>query len=595
MPQLKLNKTKSVMPSIVEAKQQVNMQNKLKLLALTFLTLSVSLIRAQEREKDTIDTDVVNVVKPYTPTISDAFKIKEIAKLNDSTNAKKKVIKYNIFSIPVASTFTPAKGKAATVDKEKPIKLYDNYASLGVGTYTTILGEVYLNHALSRTERVGGYFSHHSSQGEIEGINFDNNFSETGLNAHYSQKLGDYSWKVDGGLHLQSFNWYGVPDQSLDVFDVGHSFYTAHFGGNINFDDAIFNKGSVLYRRFGDNQKSGENRFILKSEFDVPLNDELINTKVSIDYLGGAFDRSYYVQEELKYSNVTFGLAPSYQMIEDDLTLNLGLNLVYLNDTEASDGKFFIYPKITASYRLVDELMIAFGGIEGGLIQNSYHGFAQENPFVSPTLFIVPTDQAYNVSLGLKGKLSNSISYNISGHYLADNNKALFKANSFLGDAEENYQNGNSFGIVYDDLSTFSVAGELNVDVNRNFKLGMKAQYFAYDSKNEAEAWNLPDIEASLFLDYQISEHWFAGANLFYVGERKDEFREEGILVLPMPTTITLDSYFDVNAHLGYKITDQLSAFAKANNIANQDYQRWLNYPVQGIQFLAGATYQFDF
>jgi len=31
------------------------------------------------------------------------------------------------------------------------------------------------------------------------------------------------------------------------------------------------------------------------------------------------------------------------------------------------------------------------------------------------------------------------------------------------------------------------------------------------------------------------------------------------------------------------------------NNIANQNYQRWMNFPVQGIQFLAGATYQFDF
>ena len=57
----------------------------------------------------------------------------------------------------------------------------------------------------------------------------------------------------------------------------------------------------------------------------------------------------------------------------------------------------------------------------------------------------------------------------------------------------------------------------------------------------------------------------------------------------------TLDSYFDLNAHVGYKLNDQLSFFAKANNIFNQDYDRWLNFPVQGIQLLAGATYQFDF
>jgi len=572
------------------------MQNTLKHIALTIFTLTVTITFAQERENDTIDTDVVNVVKPYTPTISDAFKIKEVPTLNDSTTAKKKEIKYNIFSIPVASTFTPAKGKAANVDKEKPVKLYDNYASLGVGTYTTILGEIYLNHALSNTERVGGYFSHHSSAGDIDGVNFDNNFSETGLNAHYSQKLRDYSWKVEGGFQLQSFNWYGVPDQSIDVFDVDHSFYTANFGGNINFEDAIINKGSVLYRRFGDDQDSGENRFILKTGFDVPVADETINAEVTIDYLGGSFDRNYFVNEELNYSNINFGLAPSYQMIEDDLTLNLGAKFVYLNNTEASDSKFYIYPNITASYRLVDDLLIAYGGIQGGLIQNSYYDFAQENPFVSPTLFIIPTDQTYNTSLGIKGKLSNSVSYNISGHYIADNNKALFKSNPDSGSDQENYQFGNSFGIAYDDLTTFSVAGELNVDVNRNFKLALKAEYFAYDTDNQAEAWNLPDIKASAFLDYQIDEHWFAGANLFFIGERKDEFITGiGTLSLPVSETITLDSYLDANAHLGYKISDELSVFAKANNIVNQDYNRWLNYPVQGIQFLAGATFQFDF
>ena len=572
------------------------MQNRFKYIVLTILSLNVFVSFAQERETDSIDAGTVNVVKPYTPKISDAFKIKETPSLNDSTTAKKKEIKYNIFSIPVASTFTPAKGKAAKVDKEKAVKLYDNYASLGVGTYTTILGEVYLNHALSSTERVGGYFSHHSSAGDIEGVNFDDNFSETRLNAHYSQKLRDYAWKVEGGFQLQSYNWYGLPDQDVDKFDVDHSFYTANFGGNINFEDAIINNGSVLYRRFGDNQDSGENRFVLKSGFDVPVSDELINTEVTFDYIGGSFDRNYYLDEELKYGNFNIGIAPSYQMKQDDLTVNLGVNLVYLNDTEASESKLFIYPNITASYRLVDELMIAYGGIEGGLIQNSYYDFAQENPFVSPTLFVAPTDQTYNTSIGLRGKLSNSLSYNISGHYLADSNRALFKTNSVLGTANENYQLGNSMGVVYDDVSTFSIAGELNVDINRNFKLALKAEYFGYDTNDEAEAWNLPDIEASLFLDYQIDENWFAGANLFFVGERKDQFAiEQSFLPVGSPQTITLDSFFDVNAHVGYKINDQLSAFAKANNIANQDYQRWLNYPVQGIQFLAGATYQFDF
>ncbi|MGJ8594182.1 MAG: TonB-dependent receptor [Aquaticitalea sp.] len=560
---------------------------------------------AQERTKDTLDPEVVTVVKPYTPTVSDAFKIKETPTLDDATTTAKKDIKYNIFSIPVASTFTPAKGKAATVTKAKQEKLYDNYASLGVGNYTTILGEVYLNHELGRGETVGGYLSHHSSGGGIKDVLVEDGFWNTNLNVNYTKKERDYSWTVDGGGLYQKYNWYGLPEGLFDVtladsLDVGHTYIGANIGGKIKFEDSYFKQASVRFKHFGDNLGSGENRFVVKGNVDVPIQDELISTRVTLDYLGGSFDQTFFTEDEIKYGNINFGIAPQYQLTQDDLTLNLGVNLVYLNDTEASKSKLYIYPNITASYRLVDELLIAYGGLEGGLIQNSYEGFAQENPFLSPTLFVSPTDQQYNVLAGIKGKLTNQISYNVNARYFAERSKALYKLNSFYGQATEDYQFGNSYNVIYDDVKTFSFSGELNVDVNRNFKLGAKAEFLSYNIKDEAEAWNLPNIKASLFTDYQIDENWFAGANLFYVGERKDQLSLSGIMTAIgdpslYPSTVALDGYFDANAHVGYRITDQISAFAKVNNIANQDYQRWLNYKVQSIQFLVGATYQFDF
>ncbi|RNC84981.1 MAG: TonB-dependent receptor [Winogradskyella sp.] len=568
---------------------------------ITSLLLVVSFFGfSQERTKDTIDDQKINVIKPYTPTISDAFKIKDKPSLEDANTIKKKEVKYNIFSIPVASTFTPAKGRAAKVDKAKPIKLYDNYASLGVGSYTTILGEVYLNHELSSGENVGGYFSHHSSQGEIDGVLLDNNFSKTGLNVNYSKKLNDFSWKLDLGADLMTYNWYGLPQQFFGPTEAAtidpkiryNSFYV---GGKLNFDDAIIKNGSVRFRRFGDDRDSGENRFVAKTEFDVPIQDEIIATKLRVDYIGGNFERNYITTSGIDYGNVNVSLAPSYQIKQDDLTVDLGIQLTYLNDTEMSDNKLFLYPNIEATYRLVNDILIGYAGVKGDLIQNSYYDFVNENPFVSPTLLVTPTDQQYHGFIGLKGKLSNSVSYNIKGNYFAEESKPLFKANDAQSFATEDYQFGNSFNVVYDNVKTFSVAGELNIDVNRNFKLAIKGEYFNYNTDNEAEAWNLPNVTGSVFLDYQISEKWYMGGSLFFTGERMDESVLLGTLLPPQRTMITLDSFFDANAHLGYNVTDYLSVFGKVNNIANQDYQRWQNFPVQGIQFLAGATYQFDF
>jgi hypothetical protein len=577
------------------------MRKHTKHIILLAITLSVLVTYAQDREKDTIKTGVIDVVRPYTPSISDAFKVKETPNLDDDATTSKKEIKYNIFSIPVASTFTPAKGKAAVVEQKTPEKVYDNYATIGAGSYTTLLGEVYVSHAISRTESFGGYVSHHSSQGGIENVMFDDNFSNSKLNLNYGSHLRDLTWNVEGGFQYQTYNWYGVPESQLvvadtDQIDTGHAFYGAHLGSDVVFKDTYINSASVLYRRFGDNQSSGENRVSAEIKADIPLNrDDELATVLKFDYLGGDFSRSYDVDERLKYGNFNVGLSSAYQLKQDDLTVNLGASVFYLNDTQNSSNKIYIYPNVTATYRLVSDVLIAFGGITGDLIQNSYYGFASENPFVSPTLFIRPTDQSYNAYVGLKGKVSSHVSYNFNGRYMSDRNKALFMNNDIISNSAQDYSYGNSFGVVYDDLKTYSVAGEINVDVNRNFSLGVKAEYFKYTSDTQAEAWNLPDIKGSLFLDYQIDDKWYTGANLFYIGERKDQFFINDGITTTTQSIVTLDSYFDVNAHVGYHINDKLSVFVKGNNLANEGYQRWQNFPVQSIQILGGVTYKFDF
>tara|TARA_B110000902_G_scaffold173725_1_gene197330 strand:- start:74 stop:601 length:528 start_codon:yes stop_codon:yes gene_type:complete len=124
---------------------------------------------------DSIDTQVVTIVKPYTPKISDAFKLKQAPNIMVSEDSQKS-IKYTIFSIPVASTFTPAKGNSIGVKKFKKEKLFQNYTSIGLGNYGTVLGNLYLNHKMGRGETLGGCVEHHSSQGGIHGLQLEDLF-----------------------------------------------------------------------------------------------------------------------------------------------------------------------------------------------------------------------------------------------------------------------------------------------------------------------------------------------------------------------------------------------------------------------------------
>ncbi|TDE29963.1 TonB-dependent receptor [Flavobacterium ranwuense] len=560
------------------------------------------------QKKEQIGTETVNVVKPYTPKISDAFKVKEIPEMDEEGNAKKEKIKYTIFSFPVASTFTPSKGKAEGVEKEKQAHLFKNYATFGVGNYGTFIGELFVNHDINDTDYVGGMFRHHSSEGGIKNVKLEDGFYDTSIDLMYGSNQKDVSWNLDLGYQNQIYNWYGLPanfgstltpqDRATLINGINpqQTYGTISLGGNVAFNGSILNKASLKYNHFSDASGSSENRFYAKPTVEFDIMESAVKTNIIVDYVGGSFKKNYSNTntERVKYGFTNFGIVPSFVMQEDDWTLNIGVGLFYSLDNENSNNKFLVYPQFNASYKVVGDLMIFYAGAEGNLEQNSYMDFVNENPFLSPTLNIAPTDKQYDIFAGLKGKLTNNVSYNIKASYANERNKALFRSNDYNEDAgNDDYAYGNSFQVVYDDMKTLSFYGELKADFSEDVSFGINGTFSSYTNDFQQEAWNMPTIKINSNLDFNITEKWFAGANVFYVGERKDFQINTGSTA--NSAAETLKSYFDVNANVGFKYSERLTAFARANNITNNAYQKWLNYPVQGFQVILGVNYKFDF
>lgn len=579
---------------------------------IAFIVALAGLQGAFAQKKDeNIGTEVVNVVKPYTPTISDAFKVKETPVIEDEDNTQREEIQYNIFSFPVASTFTPSKGKAAGVDRAKKEKLYNNYATLGVGNYGTVNAELFVTENISRNEYVGGMLRHLSSQGGIDDVVLDDKYYNTAIDLTYGNRQQSYNWNADLGYQHKVYNWYGLPDdfvatalpEIIDGIDPQQTYHSFYIGGKIAAKDNFFTDATTQYRRFWDAYGSAENRFYIKPSFDIDVMSEKIKIDFVADYVGGTFENDFYTTTSPEYSHFNLGLQPSLLYQKDDISVQLGAGLFYSMGkmNGESDGRIFIYPQVKASYKVVGDLMVAYAGAEGTLRQNSYADFVNENPFVSPTLAVAPTDQKYDVYVGLKGKLASSVAYNLRGSYMNEDDRALFASNNVLGIGlgleEQGYMYGNSFGLLYDNVKTISFFGELRADFSKSVSFGINGTYYSYNTSLQEEAWNLPEIKVGANLDVDITEKWYAGANMFFVGDRKDRN------FVPNPfdpafynqETATLKSYFDLNAHVGYKYSERLTGFLKLNNIAGQQYDRWQNYPVQGFQFLVGASYKFNF
>jgi len=578
------------------------MRNNIALIVLLFVS---GLIFGQDKSKDTIGTEVINVVKPYTPTVSDAFKIKTAPVVDARSISAKKPIVYSIFSAPVASTFTPDKGNAKILRVNPSPPVYENYVSAGFGNFSTPGGELFLHSNSNRYNDFGLFFNYQSSTGGIKDVVLDDNYLDTRLDLYYTQENRDYEWQINAGGHLQHYNWYGLSDQInytqpvVESVEESQKYAAFYAGGKIDYFDSFFKGGTLETFRFSDTYKSNEIYLLAKPQFEIPIASEYITADTRIEFLKGRFENDYALTDKMNYTFFTVGFSPSLEILRDNLTINLGVHLRYSSGNgDDNENKGYYYPNVTASYELIDQVVTVYTGVTGDLHQNSYRGFAEENPYVSPTLNMKRTDEQYNAFLGLKGKLASNISYNVKGSYQSERDKPLYKLNPSLTNGTETvevgYRAGNSFQVVYDTIKTIRGFAEVSVDFSKQLKFGGNVTVQTFETSSQDEAWNLPNLKITGFANY-TNDHWFAGADVFYVGNRKDEFIMDSQISPYTQSEISVGDYIDLNFNGGYQFTDKLSVFAKVNNILSTSYEKYSNFRVQGLQVFGGLTYKFDF
>ena len=580
--------------------------NKKLLMGLGMLCMATWSMQAQEEDKKgNLGTEVVNIVQSYKPSISKSNKQSMRPDVSNIQDAERKSVDYSIFSVPVASTFQPEKGSAANLKRARKPKYFNNYARLGFGNYTNANAELFSNFDIGQNDNFAAFLSHNSSQGGIKGVEIDDKYYRTNLDLEYTTKGRDWDMAIRGGIEHQLYNWYGMPSPKPNLSNPealfksnDQTYFSGYLGGTIGVGNSFFKQADLDMRLLTDSHSSSEIMIQTNPEFIVPINDMDIRIGTDIAYLDGSFKNQY--QSNANGNNYGFfhaGILPSLTYVDEDLAFVLGAKGYVLSDTDASETKFKIYPDVHASYKLVDEFMTLYGSATGGLQQNSFYSLKEDNPFVSPTLLIKPTSTTYKVAGGIKGKFTSAIGYKFEASYGEERDRALFALNDYEQSNTYNrgYEKAHSFNVLYDKVNTLTIEGEVLADVSDELQLGLYAAFHSYDTSEEVEAWNLPELETSLFANYKITDKIYTRASIFFVGERKDRVFRPGTILQPDTyDTVKLKSFVDANLQVSYQFTPQLSFFAKGDNLVGGAYKKWYAYPMQDIQFMLGATYQFD-
>ena len=554
----------------------VNKQNMPKVKSLLIFLLSVLLFSSQL--KVTAQTEIqkeVRVVKPYTPTLSEANKISLLPEFNDTTRITP-AYGYMIFPKRFDTDYKIEPIKPARMVGMPISKLYKSQLTLGAGNYMTPYMELSINQLRARNSQLGFYFNHMSSTGKIKLEN--GRKVNAGYNDNLMKLYGKRIFKesvleadISGGFNTVQFYGYNpATDTILDRKTNMQKIYSAGAGlkyYSMHPDSSHLNyKTELNYGLVNDFYKNTEHNPDLKIALNKRINDQIVGGDIRIRYFGrtGSQDSASFTVVDVN---------PWYAKSTEEWKFLVGLNV---NVDQSGEGKMRVYPRASFEFNIVPEVLIPYLGIDGYREINNYGKILFENPFITPGTTISNTNHTFSVFAGLKGRYSNKISFNLKASY-----EKIDSMYFFVNDTSNVL--GNTFIVDYDYVSVLGIGAEISWHQSEKLQFLLKSNYYQYETENLLHPWHRPSFETSLAADYNLRDKILIGTDIFYIGKRY----APGLA----GSVNELKGYPDLNLSLEYRYTKTLSFFIRFNNLTATKYQIWNQYPAQRLQFLAGFSY----
>ena len=572
---------------------------------LFLLVFAVSGSWSLQAQDKPLSTQTVTVTKTYTPAIKPAKKILSEPVFLDSVFQKRLPIKLSQFSAPVASTFSPVKGKAEKVKAEPQPERFNSRILISAGNYSNIEVEAFTRQGMgnSRNTYTLG-IEHQSSGGDILDNPLPTDFSSNALQAGLQFLGREGQGQIEMEISRNQFHWYGFDRdrfsaETLPSADVQQRYFSGLLNGQWSPEDPNWQGIQGEFHFMNDRFDSEETRVTLSTGFLLEIDEMEVQFNPSVDWVRGQMAANALDQMDLllpaSYSQAQAEAELVWSLKKKEWDLQIGGAVVYNADESELDQGFSFYPRASGRYPLQKERHYLLVEASGGLRQNSYAAASKTNPFVSPTLRIRPSQQELLLKGGLQGILSNTLSYQLGVSVESTDNQALFRLNPLnsFRNPQEAYAQGNSYQWIYQDLQRIGGYLELQWEPTEDFSFRTQWRLDDYNT----QAWNLPNYQGEIALDWKFDEQWLFSSEVYIIGEREDLQSQVvgGVLPGEFPSTLLeLESILDLNMQLEYQWTPQWSFFVKGRNLTNQNYTFFAQYPVQGLQILGGARYRFD-
>ncbi len=520
-------------------------------------------------QKDSIPNKTVVVTSSFKPTIKNSAKV-NFSAATPVPDSVQQILRYDIPAQNLLFSYqSPAlKALAANIDSLVHWTT-TNFVKAGYGNFTTpfLQAALSLGDGTQSIIQLNGKYT--SSKGNLPFQDFSRTNVEA-LGIFNNTKNNEWSARV----HYDQQNQYRYgfkPDTLLFDKDDLKLNYTA-FGARVALRNKVENSFGISYHPsaafniFTDNNGARENSLLLQA----PISKSI--AKIFAFNAGFTADITHYTSDTSTLDNNLFYFTPSISFKTPNVKITGGIIPSWDNSV------FNLLPDVKAEIKIKDEKFILMAGWTGYYDKNTFQSLAGYNPWIQQPAALTNT-RVMEQYAGFKGSAGSHFTYNAKLSYMQSTNKALYVNDTIYG---------NSFETVYEpEITTLQLHGEAGYTLQEKFSFMAGLSFNKYSGLVVNEnAFGLLPIEATAALRWQLLKDLIIKSDLFFWDGPR--YRTKSL------TSQKLDPAFDLNAGAEFTIIPQLNIWLQFNNILNNQYQRWNQFPVLGANVLAGVVYSFD-
>jgi len=559
----------------------------LRQLIILSVICSSSSVLAQ-KDKDTTTNRDLTFVDAYKPKFMEVQKIESVPVIV-KPELKTVSFSYNVKPHQVSTEKIVNPIPVADLNTKEETLYPTSFVKLGYGNIQSKLGEIYLNNKQNKQYSYGLHYRFQESNSDLHNSFADfTNHAVKGYLSTYTE-IGELG--LDVNYRNNQFNFYG--------YDTANKLAEKNLGRTINSFDAraYFNSTAISDKKLKHRTQFNfynfqidnaiENQYAINTKLygNIPNFGDLKNVQLSanigVDYNTFKYD----TLAPIKRLFIQFD--PRMNFEYDGMQISAGFNTtVFMNIGDSA----IVYPNpfIRVNYPVVEGVANLYGGIDGRYNKQSLRNIVQTNQFTNQyeltnTFINSTTYIGINAKLGAAADALFEINYSdISAMplFVTLNNPLQ------LPKVTKEYDSLNAFGIRYTQVNLLKFSTAFNYSFSEAVRIGFIGNFYNYSTKNETEAWQMPNLDGKLNMKFNIKNKLYPHFDILAMGIQK----QRSGLDNATKQTSTIKAFYDISAGIDYRFKKKLSVFVQANNILNTRYQRWFNYPVYGFNIMGGVT-----